>query len=304
MAAAQELAVESTEDLLDTSSRFRDALGLLYANKGGLFGAILTVIVLLIGLAGAVLLAVPSLHHLYLDQNLSDALLAPGVGGHLLGTDEYGRDILWRTVAGTGISLLVAVITTTFTLILGLTLGSIAGYFGGRFDTFIGALVDVTWGFPLLLVAVVFAGMLGPGLRPVILAIGVVIWAGFARVVRAQVRSMREREFVEAAQALGTPARVIIVKHMLPNIMGTVLVMASYYVAVSVIAEAAFSFIGLGAQPPTPSLGQMIADGTNYFSTSFWPAIVPGVMIALMVLGLNLLGDGLRDIFDPRLKRL
>ena len=167
----------------------------------------MTLFVLLVGCVGAVVLAVPSLHHLYLDQNLADALFAPGVGGHVVGTDEYGRDILWRTVAGTGISLLVAVITTTFTLVLGLTLGSIAGYYGGKFDTCIGALVDLTWGFPLLLVAVVFAGMLGPGLRPVILAIGVVIWAGFARVVRAQVRSMREREFVEAARALGTPAQ-------------------------------------------------------------------------------------------------
>ncbi len=304
MAAAQELVVESTEELIETSGRFRDAFSLLYANKAGLFGLVVTVIVLLIGCVGAVLLAVPSLHHLYLDQNLSDALFAPGVGGHALGADEYGRDLLWRTIAGTGISLLVAVITTSFTLVLGLTLGAIAGYFGGKFDTCIAALIDLTWGFPLLLVAVVFAGMLGPGLRPVILAIGVVIWAGFARVVRAQVRSMREREFVEAARALGTPAHTIIIRHMLPNIMGTVLVMASYYVAVSVIAEAAFSFIGLGAQPPTPSLGQMIADGTNYFNTSFWPAVVPGVMIALIVLGLNLLGDGLRDIFDPRLKRL
>lgn len=266
-------------------------------------GAIVTLFVLIVGIVGAVILAVPSLHHLYLDQNLSDALFAPGVGGHVAGTDEYGRDLLWRTIAGTGISLLVAVITTAFTLVLGLTLGSIAGYFGGKSDTVIGAAVDLTWGFPLLLVAVVFAGMLGPGLRPVILAIGVVIWAGFARVVRAQVRSMREREFVEAARALGTPAHRIIIKHMLPNILGTVLVMASYYVAVSVIAEAAFSFIGLGAQPPTPSLGQMIADGTNYFNTSFWPALVPGVMIALIVLGLNLLGDGLRDVFDPRLRR-
>ena len=135
MASAQELAVESTEDLLDTSARFRDGLRLLYANKAGLFGAIVTAVVLVIGLIGAVMLAVPSLHHLYLDQNLSDALLAPGVGGHLVGTDEYGRDILWRTVAGTGISLLVAVITTTFTLVLGLTMGSIAGYYGGKFDT-------------------------------------------------------------------------------------------------------------------------------------------------------------------------
>ncbi len=303
MASAQELAVESTEEMLDTSRRFRDSMSLLYANKTGLVGAVLTIVVFLIGIVGAVLLAMPSLHHLYLDQNLSDALLAPGVHGHLLGTDEYGRDILWRTVAGTGISLLVAVMTTTFTLVLGLVMGSIAGYFGGRFDTVITAVTDLTWGFPLLLVAVVFAGMLGPGLRPVIFAIGVVIWAGFARVVRAQVRSLREREYVEAARALGAPAWKIITRHMLPNIIGTVLVMASYYIAVSVIAEAAFSFIGLGAQPPTPSLGQMIADGTNYFATSFWPALIPGAMIALMVLGLNLFGDGLRDIFDPRLRR-
>ena len=127
MASAQELVVESTEELLDTSGRFRDALSLLYASKAGLFGAVVTLIVLVIGCIGAVLLALPSLHHLYLDQNLSDALLSPGVGGHVVGTDEYGRDILWRTVAGTGISLLVAVITTTFTLVLGLTLGSVAG---------------------------------------------------------------------------------------------------------------------------------------------------------------------------------
>jgi peptide/nickel transport system permease protein len=117
------------------------------------------------------------------------------------------------------------------------------------------------------------------------------------------VRSLREREFIEAARALGTPAPKIILRHLVPNVMGTVLVMASYYVAIAVILEAGFSFIGLGAQPPTPSLGQMIADGRNYFSVSIWPATVPGVMIALIVLALNSLGDGLRDIFDPRLRR-
>ena len=301
MAVGRDLVV----DVLEPSAgpgRLRDLLGQLWETRTGFLGAVLTLLTFAIGVAGAVLLATHSLQHLYLDQHLSQALDAPGVDGHALGADQYGRDILWRTIAATGVSLLVAVLTTSFTLVVGLALGSLAGYFGGRVDAVIRALIDLTWGFPLLLVAVVVAGMLGPGLRPVVLAISLVIWAGFARVVRAQVRTLREREFVEAARALGTPAWKIIVRHMIPNVMGTVLVMSSYYIAVSVIAEAAFSFIGLGAQPPTPSLGQMIADGTNYFAVSFWPAVVPGAVIAIMVLGLNLLGDGLRDIFDPRLR--
>ena len=175
----------------------------------------------------------PGLHHLYLDQDFSATLAHPGHPGHLLGTDQYGRDLLWRTVAGTGISLLVGVAATSATLVLGLTLGCIAGYFGGIVDRLISGLIDLTWGFPLLLVAVVYAGMLEPGLTAVVLAIGTVVWAGFARIVRAQVRSLREREFIEAARALGTPAPKIILRHLVPNVMGTVLVMASYYVAIT-----------------------------------------------------------------------
>jgi peptide/nickel transport system permease protein len=304
MATAGEFLVEAGEEIRQPSpGRFREAMGLLYANKLGLAGAIVTAFVLVIGAIGTVILLTPSLQHLYLDQNLSAALLPPGEQGHLLGTDQYGRDLLWRTIAGTGISLLVGVLTTACTLVLGLILGTIAGYFGGTGDTAISGLIDLVWGFPLLLVAVIYAGMLGPGLRPVVVALGTVLWAGFARVVRAQVRTLREREFIEAARALGGSAPKIMIRHLVPNVFGTVLVMASYYVAIAVIAEAGFSFIGLGAQPPTPSLGQMIADGTNYFSVSFWLAVVPGIMIALIVLGLNLLGDGLRDIFDPRLRR-
>jgi peptide/nickel transport system permease protein len=304
MATAGEFLVEAGDDIRQPSpGRFREALRLLYATKLGLIGAIVTAFVLVIGAIGSVILLTPSLQHLYLDQDLSAALLPPGDQGHLLGTDQYGRDLLWRTIAGTGISLLVGVLTTACTLVLGLILGTLAGYFGGAGDTAISGLIDLVWGFPLLLVAVIYAGMLGPGLRPVVVALGTVLWAGFARVVRAQVRTLREREFVEAARALGGSAPRIMIRHLVPNVFGTVLVMASYYVAIAVIAEAGFSFIGLGAQPPTPSLGQMIADGTNYFSVSFWLAVVPGIMIALIVLGLNLLGDGLRDIFDPRLRR-
>jgi peptide/nickel transport system permease protein len=302
--AAGELLVEREEEAFEAvgPGRVADAFALLYANKIGFIGAILTVFVLAVGALGSVLLLTPSLHHLYLDQNLSEALLPPRTEGHLLGTDQYGRDLLWRTVAGTGISLLVGVLTTACTLVLGLFFGLLSGYYGGGSDTVIRGLIDLTWGFPLLLVAVVYAGIFGPGLKPVILALGTVIWAGFARVVRAQVKTLKEREFVEAARALGTSGPKIMVRHMIPNIFATLLVMASYYVAIAVIAEAGFSFIGLGAQPPTPSLGQMIADGANYWSASIWMAIVPGSMIVLIVLALNLFGDGLRDIFDPRMR--
>ena len=301
MAAAREFAHEAAEGLrAPSTTRFRDALYLLLANKVGLMGGLLTLFVLCVAGVGWVVLATDSLHHLYLDQKLSDGLLAPGVDGHVLGTDQYGRDILWRTIVGTGISMLIAITATSVTLVLGMAMGGIAGYVGGKVDTVITALIDLTWGFPLLLVAVIYAGILEPGLAPVVLAVATVVWAGFARVVRAQVKGLREREFIEAARALGTPTWKILLRHLFPNVLGTVLVMASYYVAITVIVEAGFSFIGLGAQPPTPSLGQMISDGRNYWTISIYPAVVPGVAIAIIVLALNSFGDGLRDIFDPR----
>jgi peptide/nickel transport system permease protein len=303
------MAVEQTVELeasaqsgAGAEGRLRDALVLLRANKVALVGLVLTVFFLLVGIAGAVILLVPELNHLYEDQNLAEALQPPSVD-HFFGTDNYGRDLFWRVIAGTGVSLLIAVGVTAVVIVVGLALGALAGYYGSRTDSFITGLIDLAWGFPLLLVAVILAGMIGKGLKAVVLAVAVILWAGFARIIRAQVKTLREREFVEAAHALGVPDRRILLRHMVPNVLGTVLVMASYYVAITVITEAGFSFIGLGAQPPTPSLGSMIADGRNYFSTSIWPALIPGAVIALIVLGLNSLGDGLRDVFDPRLRR-
>jgi peptide/nickel transport system permease protein len=282
--------------------RLRDAFALLKANKLALVGLVLTILFLLIGIAGAVILLTPSLHHLWEEQRLVEVLQPPS-SSHPLGTDQYGRDLMWRTIGGVGIAVLIGVGVTFIVIVTGLALGSIAGYFGGKRDTAIGGLIDLTWGFPLLLVAVIIAGMIGKGLVDVVIAVAVILWAGFARIIRAQVRTLSEREFVEAARMLGVPERRILMRHMVPNVMGTVLVMASYYVAWTVIAEAGFSFINLGAQPPTPSLGAMVAEGRNYWTVSFWPAVIPGAMIALIVLGLNSLGDGLRDIFDPKLRR-
>jgi peptide/nickel transport system permease protein len=282
--------------------RLRDAFALLKANKLALVGLVLTILFLLIGIVGAVILLTPSLHHLWEEQRLAEALQPPS-RSHPLGTDQYGRDLMWRAIGGVGIAVMIGVGVTVLVITIGLLFGSIAGYFGGRRDTAITGLIDLTWGFPLLLVAVIIAGMIGKGLKGVVIAVAVILWAGFARIVRAQVKTLSEREFVEAARMLGVPEWRILLRHMVPNVMGTVLVMASYYVAWTVVAEAGFSFINLGAQPPTPSLGAMVAEGRNYWTVSVWPAVVPGAMIALIVLGLNSLGDGLRDIFDPRLRR-
>ena len=303
MATEQAIELEETVPAAPgAEGRLRDAFALLKANKVALVGLVLTIFFLLVGIAGAVILLTPSLQHLYEDQNLAQALQPPSAENPL-GTDQYGRDLMWRAIAGTGVSLLIAVGVTIIVIAVGLTMGALAGYFGRRTDTFVTGLIDLAWGFPLLLVAVILAGMIGKGLKDVLLAVAVILWAGFARIIRAQVKTLREREFVEAARMLGVSEWRILARHMVPNVLGTVLVMASYYIAITVITEAGFSFIGLGAQPPTPSLGSMIAEGRNYFSRSIWPAVVPGTVIALIVLGLNSLGDGLRDVFDPRLRR-
>jgi peptide/nickel transport system permease protein len=297
------VAAAETLDLAASPRRVRDALGLLVANKLALFGAFLTICFVLIGLAGAVVVLTPGLKHLYLDQDLVASLKPPLSSGHLLGTDNFGRDLAWRVVAGTGISLLVGFAVTMLSVLIGLVVGSLSGYFGGKLDALVSGIVDLTWGFPLLLVAVIVVGILRPGLTSVIVAVAAVNWAGFARIIRAEAVSLREREFVEAARALGVGDLRIVARHVIPNTLGSTLVMSSYYVAYTVIAEAGLSFIGMGAQPPTPSLGQLIAAGRDFLYVDAWVAIVPGIAIALIVLGLNSLGDGLRDIFDPRLRR-
>ena len=304
MSASEPVAELATalEQPLAPEGRLRDAFALLRANRVALLGLALTIVFALAGIAGAVIMLTPGLHHLWEAQDLTQALQGPSAANPL-GTDQYGRDLLWRALGGVGIAFMIGVGVTALVLVIGLTLGSVAGYFGRKTDMAVTGLVDLTWGFPLLLVAVIVAGMIGKGLTALVVAVSVILWAGFARIVRAQVKTLAEREFVEAARLLGVPEWRILLRHMVPNVMGSVLVMASYYIAYTVIAEAGFSFINLGAQPPTPSLGAMVAEGRNYWSVSVWPAVVPGAAIALIVLGLNSVGDGLRDIFDPRLRR-
>ena len=223
-------------------------------------------------------------------------------GEAVLGTDHLGRDTATRLFVAIRVSLAVAVGVTALALVVGLALGTLAGFRGGWTDRSLGGVMDFIWGFPLILVAVLFAGGLGEGLPSVILAVGLVNMAAIARVVRGEVLALSEREFVEAARAGGLSNWRIIRKHLLPNILAPALVLASYYVAVAIIAEAALSFIGLGAQPPLPSLGQMVAEGRNFLQLNHWETTVPGLTLVVMVLSVSLIGDGLRDVFDPRLR--
>jgi peptide/nickel transport system permease protein len=181
-------------------------------------------------------------------------------------------------------------------------MGLLAGFYRGKIDALIGAVVDITWGFPLVLIAVVLVGAVGPGLTALMIAIAVINWAGFARIMRGEVLALREREFIDAARALGVSDLRIMWRHVLPHAIPATLVVGSYYVALAIVFEAGFSFIGIVVQPPTPDQGAMLADGRNYMLNDQWLITVPGVTIAFLVIGMNLIGDGLRDVFDPRLK--
>ncbi len=290
----QQLAVFEEEQHVPP---LRRTLQRMRHNKLLLFGSLTGVLVLAAGILGPWISDVD-----YAAQSFQDIHLPPFSEGHLLGTDGLGRDLAIRTFVGIRVSLIVAAGVTVLALIAGMILGMIAGYFHGWSDRIIGGVVDFVWGFPLILVAVLFAGGLGEGLFPVILAVGLVNTAAIARVVRGEVLGLADKEFIEAAHAGGYSHFRIMWRHILPNILAPALVLASYYVAVAVIAEAALSFIGLGAQPPLPSLGQMVADGRNFLRVNHWESTIPGLSIVLLVLSVSLIGDGLRDVFDPRLR--
>lgn len=234
-----------------------------------------------------------------LAQNVSAGLRPPSAE-YLFGTDKLGRDILSRMLYGARISLIVGVAVVALAGGVGTLLGLVAGYLGGWIDEAIMRLTDIFFAFPALILAMAIAGSLGPSLRNALIAISVVSWPVYARLIRGQVLALKQREFIQAARALGTPEWRIVLLHLLPNTLAPLLVQTSFDMGAAITAVAGLSFIGFGAQPPTPEWGVMISEGRNYITTQWWLTTIPALAILLIVGGFNLLGDGLRDALDPR----
>ncbi len=236
-----------------------------------------------------------------LDQDIPNRLADPG-WSHWMGTDEFGRDVLSRLLSGAGISFQVGVVSVGLSGIVGVVFGLIAGYFRGRADAGISLIMDVIFAFPTILLAIALVAVLGSSLTNVMLAIGIVNAPTFYRVVRGSVLSVRQSQYVEAAVSLGTPVPTIMRRHIFPNITAPLIVHASLNFAAAVLAEAALSYLGLGNRPPSPSWGLMVSSAYGFLEQAPWATLFPGIAIALIVLGFNLLGDGLRDALDPRLR--
>lgn len=233
---------------------------------------------------------------------LTHRLVGPS-GEHLLGTDQYGRDILSRLLYGARISLSIGLLAVTIAVSIGTVLGGLAGYLGGRVDSAIMRLVDMVISFPRLVLLITVMALFRPSILVVVAILGLTQWPQVARIVRAEVLALREREFVQAGVALGFSRRRILFRHILPNALAPVTVAATLGVGDTIVLEAVLSFLGLGVQPPTASWGLMVADGRSNLLGAWWAATFPGLAIVLVVLSFNLMGDGLRDALDPRLRR-
>lgn len=277
-------------------SPWRIALRILVRNRAAMGGlALLALLSLLAVLAPALAPYDPD------AVDILHQLEAPSKT-HILGTDLYGRDIFSRILYGGRITLVVGLISVGIAASIGIILGLVAGFYGGAVDSFIMRLIDVLLAFPRILLALSIVGMLGPGLLNVMVAVGIAGITGYARLVRGSVLSAKENIYVEAAQVVGCPDRIILRRHLLPNIIGPVIVLATLDVASAILSASSLSFLGLGVQPPTAEWGAMLNEGRQYLRTAPWITLFPGLAIMISVLSINMLGDGLRDALDPRMK--
>ena len=244
--------------------------------------------------------------HGYDEQDLGQALRPPLWSGgdlaHPLGTDEFGRDTLSRLVYGTRVSLMVGFFSVVVAGLLGTSLGVVAGYHGGRLDALVMGVADVQYSFPYILLAILIAAFWGAGLGSVIAALGLASWMTFARAARGSTLSVREGEYVLAARALGARPAQIVWRHVVPNIVAPLIVFTTFQVPSRILAEATLSFVGLGIQPPVPSWGNMLSQSRGYLLVQPWLVALPGLALTIVALGVNQLGDGLRDLLDPRMK--
>ena len=234
-----------------------------------------------------------------LSQNLDQDLIAHS-REHPLGTDKLGRDLLSRIIYGGRVSLLVGMATVTLSLTIGVAIGSFSGYFGGLVDQMLMRLVDILMAFPGILLAIAFTAVLGPGLDHVIVALCLIGWTGYARLVRGEILSLRERDFIHAARALGGRPKRIILRHLLPNLLPPLLIQATFGLAAAVVAEGSLSFLGLGVEPPTPSWGSMLNDGRQFLLVAPHLTTYPGLALMITVFALNLVGDALQERLNGR----
>lgn len=271
----------------------------LKKNKMAVLGLVILVILFLAALFAD---QIANYDTVVIKQNLADRLQPPS-GKHWLGTDEFGRDIFARLIHGARVSLKVGIIAVGISIVLGGILGALAGFYGGKIDNIIMRVMDVFLAVPSILLAIAIVSALGPSILNLMVAISISSVPSYARIVRASVLSIRDQEFVEAARAIGANNARIIFRHIIPNSLAPVIVQGTLGVASAILSTAGLSFIGLGIQPPAPEWGSMLSGGRQYLRYAWWVTTFPGVAIMITILSLNLLGDGLRDALDPRLKQ-
>ncbi len=236
-------------------------------------------------------------------QDLLNTFAPPSTGGYWMGTDELGRDVLSRVIGGARISLFTGIVSALISVAIGLPLGLVAGFFAGRTDMLLGRLFDAVLGIPSILMALGLSAVLGPSLWVIVVSLGAVWWASYARIVRSEALSLAQAQFIEAARSTGCTNWRLIFRYMLPNVMPIIIALAPLTIASGILVEASLSFLGVGVRPPTPTWGAMLSIGRNYVRSAWWLSTFPGLAIVLTILCLNLLGDGLRDKTDPKLQR-
>lgn len=291
-----EFKFDDLEDVEDIGL-IKETFNSLKKNKMAMFGGIVIILFILTTIF-APLIAPHDPYKVEFTQQFE----RPG-GSFLLGTDMYGRDVLSRIIYGSRISLLIAFIPPAISMFIGVIMGITAGYYGGKTDTIIMVIADIVLSFPSLLLAMVVMYTLGASLLNIFIALSIVGWAGTARVVRSQTLSFKNKEFVEAAKAVGVKDYKIMYKHILPNCIPQLLVLFTLNIPSAILSEASLSFLGVGAQPPASSWGLMVSDGKEFLFNAPWVTITPGIAILIIVLAFNFLGDGLRDALDPYLKQ-
>jgi ABC-type dipeptide/oligopeptide/nickel transport system permease subunit len=277
------------------------ALGLLLRNRLALAGAVVYLAFVLIAVA-APLLAPADPEEQILTNRFKPPAWLSGDGTHPLGADNLGRDVLSRLVYGSRVSIAVGLVTVTICAVVGSALGAIAGYARGRVDGALMLLLDIWMAFPALVLAIAVSAALGPGLPNLILALALTGWVSYCRVIRGEVLALREREFVLAARVIGATGGRVVARHLIPNVVAPILVLATLEMATVIISEAALAFLGLGVGATQPTWGGMLNDGRQFLRQAWWLATFPGLAISALVLAVNLLGDGLRDALDPRLR--